>query len=236
MKIRLILLILLSALIVPGISAQKPNKKIVVTGIVTDAQNKPIYGALVMVDGKNTNVSTNNKGNYKVQVRPDADTIAIITFNNGVRAQAIDSRTNINFILGASNLSGQVTQDYSRNEESVNIGYGNVKQKNLVNNVSTIDARSGKYATYKNIYEILKGTPGVMVNGNSIKIQGQSSFNAGTEPLFVVDGMTVQSVDDISPSMVESISVLKGASTSIYGARGANGVILITLLKGAGFK
>jgi TonB-dependent starch-binding outer membrane protein SusC len=236
MKIKIFLLILLSAIIVPGASAQKPNKKIVVTGTVTDAQNKPIYGALVMLDGKNTNVSTNNKGNYKVRVRPDADSITIITFNNGVKSQAINSRTNINFILGPSGLSSKVPQDYSRNEESVNIGYGNVKQKNLLNNVSTIDARSGKYATYKNIYEILKGTPGVMVNGNSIKIQGQSSFNAGTEPLFVVDGMTVQSVDDISPSMVESISVLKGASTSIYGARGANGVILITLIKGSGMK
>lgn len=236
MKIKIFLLILFSVLLIPPVLAQKSNKKIMVTGTVTDAQNKPIYGALVMVDGKNTNVSTNNKGNYKVRVRPDADSITIVTFNNGVIAQAINSRTNINFILGASNLSNQVPQGHTGNEESVNIGYGNVKQKNLLNNVSTIDARSGKYATYKNIYEILKGTPGVMVNGNSIKIQGQSSFTSGTEPLFVVDGMTVQSVDDISPAMVESISVLKGASTSIYGARGANGVILISLIRGSGIK
>jgi len=72
-----------------------------------------------------------------------------------------------------------------------------------------------------------------MVTGNSIKIQGQSSFNSGTEPLFVVNGMTVESIDGISPAMVESISVLKGAATSIYGSRGTNGVIIITLLNGS---
>ncbi len=174
---------------IPAVSAQKNNKKIIVSGTVTDVQNKPIYGALVMVDGKNTNVSTNNKGIYKVRVRPDADSITIVTFNNGVQARAISNNTTINFTLGATNLSQKNVMDYSKGDEAVNIGYGNVKQKNLTNNVSTIDARSSKYATYKNIYEILKGTPGVMVNGNSIKIQGQSSFTSGTEPLFVVGHM-----------------------------------------------
>jgi len=231
MKTKVFFLILLSVLLITNVSGQKNNKKIVVTGLVTDVQNKPITGALVMVDGKNTNIATNSNGIYKVKVRPDADTITIITFNNGISALPINSRTTINFTLRASGLVQQNFQDNSKGEEAVNIGYGNVKQKDLLTNVSTIDGRSGKYATYKNIYEILKGTPGVMVNGNSIKIQGQSSFNAGTEPLFVVDGMTVGSIDGISPTMIESISVLKGAATSIYGSRGANGVILITLIK-----
>ena len=70
----------------------------------------------------------------------------------------------------------------------------------------------------------------MQVRGNSVQIQGQSSINSSTEPLFVVDGMVVGSIDNITPSMVESISVLKGAATSIYGSRGANGVILINLL------
>jgi len=79
----------------------------------------------------------------------------------------------------------------------------------------------------------LKGTPGVIVKGNSVQIQGQSSINSGTEPLYVIDGMVVETVDGISPSMIESISVLKGASASIYGSRGANGVILVTLINGS---
>jgi len=80
---------------------------------------------------------------------------------------------------------------------------------------------------------MIKGQiPGVDVSGSSIRIQGANSFMGSTEPLLVVDGMTVQSIEDISPREVKSIEVLKGSSAAIYGSRGANGVILITL-KGA---
>ena len=230
MKLKIFLLILISVFSITASSGQKTNKKIVVSGLVTDAQNKPIIGALILIDGKNTNIVTNNQGFYKVRVRPDADSITILTFNNGISNAVINGRATINFTLGGPSTSQQNFQNKPGNDEVVNIGYGSVSQKNLLTPVSTIDGRSSKYATYKNIYEILKGTPGVMVNGNSIKIQGVSSINLSTEPLFVVDGMVVQSIDGISPSMIESISVLKGASTSIYGSRGANGVILITLI------
>lgn len=233
MKLRIFFLLLLSVLYIANTSGQKNNKKFTVSGIVTDAQKRPVVGALVMVDKMNTNIVTNQNGFYSVRVRPDADTITIVTFNNGVSDVAIEGRTNIDFTLGKSGVVRDNTQDISKKDEVVNIGYGTVKQKNLLTNVNTIDATNNKYASYKNIYEILKGTPGVMVTGNSIKIQGVSSFNSGTEPLFVVNGMTVESIDGISPAMVESISVLKGAATSIYGSRGTNGVIIITLLNGS---
>ena len=71
-----------------------------------------------------------------------------------------------------------------------------------------------------------------MLSGKSIKINGSSSLNVSTEPLFVVDGIIVYSIDDISPKTVKSIEVLKGPDASIYGMRGANGVIVITLLTG----
>lgn len=231
MKLKVFLLILISVFSITVSSGQKTNKKIVVSGLVTDAQHKPVIGALILIDGKNTNIVTNNQGFYKVRVRPDADSITIFTFNNGISNAVINGRTTINFTLVGSSTSNQNFQNKSGNNEVVDIGYGNVRKKDLLTPVSKIDGRNSKYATYKNIYEILKGTPGVMVNGNSIKIQGVSSINLSTEPLFVVDGMVVQSVDGISPSMIESISVLKGASTSIYGSRGANGVILITLIR-----
>jgi TonB-dependent SusC/RagA subfamily outer membrane receptor len=70
----------------------------------------------------------------------------------------------------------------------------------------------------------------VQVNGKSIQIQGPSSINLSSEPLFVVDGMAVTSIDDIRPQQVKSIEILKGASASIYGSRGSNGVIMITLI------
>ncbi|MDO9341529.1 MAG: TonB-dependent receptor plug domain-containing protein [Bacteroidales bacterium] len=230
MKLKVFLLILISVLSITVSSGQKTNKKIVISGLVTDAQLNPVTGALILIDGKNTNIVTNNQGFYKVRVRPDADSITILTFNNGISNVVINGRATINFTLGGPSTSQQNFQNKPGNDEVVNIGYGSVSQKNLLTPVSIIDGRNSKYGTYKNIYEILKGTPGVMVNGNSIKIQGVSSFNLSTEPLFVVDGMVVETIDGISPSMIESITVLKGASTSIYGSRGANGVILITLI------
>jgi TonB-dependent SusC/RagA subfamily outer membrane receptor len=78
---------------------------------------------------------------------------------------------------------------------------------------------------------LLKGEfPSVRVTGTSINIQGSFSLYASTEPLFVVDGVAVESIGNIPPQIVSSIEVLKGASATIYGTRGSNGVILITLI------
>jgi TonB-dependent SusC/RagA subfamily outer membrane receptor len=233
MKTKAIFLILFSFLIIASTSGQKANKKIVVTGLVTDANRSPLVGALVLIDGKNTSIVTDNNGVYKLKVRPDADSITIVTFTNGINTLPINGRTSIDFILGAAEVSDNNAQVKKTDDKRVDIGYGSVSQKDLLTRVNTIDGRNSKYATYKNIYEILKGTPGVIVKGNSVQLQGPSSFNSGTQPIFVVDGMVVESVDGISPAMVESISVLKGASASIYGSRGANGAILITLINGS---
>jgi TonB-dependent SusC/RagA subfamily outer membrane receptor len=232
MKIKTFFLIILSVTSFCVSSGQKSNKKIVITGLVTDAKQKPLIGALVLVDGRNTNVVTDDAGLFKIKVHQDADSITIVTFTSGISTDAINGRTIMNFTLGNIDTESRNVQQKPENNQQVNIGYGKVSQQNLLTSVNTIDARSSKYATYKNIYEILKGTPGVVVKGNSVQIQGQSSFNSGTEPLYVVDGMTVESVDGISPSLVESINVLKGASASIYGSRGANGVIIINLITG----
>jgi len=232
MRIRICLFVLFSLLIFSVSSGQKNNKKIVITGQVTDALQRPLAGAIIFLDGRNTNVATDNEGSYKLKVRPDADSLTVVTFTSGMSTVAIAGRTRINFVLGGSELAQQNIQGKKADDQKVDIGYGDVNQKNLLTQVSTIDGQNSKYATYKNIYEILKGTPGVIVKGSSVQIQGQASFNSGTEPLYVVDGMVVGSVEGISPSMVESISVLKGSSASIYGSRGANGVILITLIHG----
>jgi TonB-dependent SusC/RagA subfamily outer membrane receptor len=79
---------------------------------------------------------------------------------------------------------------------------------------------------------MLQGQPGVQVNGTRVIIQGQSTIIGSTDPLFVVDGSIVTSIEGISPQTVKSIEILKGPSASIYGSRGANGVILITLYSG----
>ncbi len=119
-------------------------------------------------------------------------------------------------------------------DDKVNIGYGSVDKKNLTTPVSKMNVEQSNYGSYRDIYDLIQGKfAGVEVKGKSIRIQGANSFMASTEPLFVVDGIVVESIDNIRPVEVKSIEVLKGASAAVYGSRGGNGVILITL-KGSG--
>jgi len=114
-------------------------------------------------------------------------------------------------------------------EEEVNIGYGTEKRKNLTTSVSKIDARRERYASYNSIYDLLRGEiPGVEVDGKIIRIRAPASQLAGNEPLFIVDGVPISSIDGILPQMVRSVEVLKGSAASIYGTRGSNGVIIIS--------
>jgi TonB-dependent SusC/RagA subfamily outer membrane receptor len=106
-----------------------------------------------------------------------------------------------------------------------------VKKKDLLTPVYSQDLNENKYTTYKDIYEILRTIPGVEVSGRNITIQGVSTLTSSTEPLYVVDGMTVSSLDGIPTVEIENVSVLKGAAASIYGSRSANGVIIVNLKK-----
>ena len=91
-----------------------------------------------------------------------------------------------------------------------------------------------KMNTYNNIYQMIQNeVSGVVVSGRSIVIQQQNSFFGSSDPLFVVDGVIVSSIDFVNPVEVKSISVLTGSAAAIYGVRGANGVISITRLNGS---
>lgn len=118
-------------------------------------------------------------------------------------------------------------------EDSVYVGYGHVKRKNLTTAVSKVDVDEIQMRGYTSIGEYLKGrVPGLQVlkNGSGYRylIRGISSINAPTDPLFIVDGVEVTDIDFLNPSDVATVEVLKDASASIYGNRGACGVIVIT--------
>lgn len=233
MRLRIVLIIFLFFLAGNTFYGQKSNKKITISGIVVDANKNPVTNAIIMIDGKNTNSITDNRGFYKVRVRPSAKKIRIFTFSTEISEVLIDGRTTINFNLDKFVQKQKADNINAVNEEVVNVGYGSVKRKNLTDQVNKIDASNNRFASYNNIYDMIKGqVAGVEVKGKSITIQGANSFMSSTEPLFVVDGFAVSSIDDISPQSVRSIEILKGSSASIYGSRGANGVILINL-KGA---
>ncbi len=118
-------------------------------------------------------------------------------------------------------------------DEEINVGYGTTTKDNNNYSVSKLKVNNGKQAmTYTDMYDYLRGrVPGVTVTANNtIVIRGVSSNNQ-TEPLILVDGVEVEDLSSVDPQMVDSVEVLKDGSSSIYGVRGGNGVILITTKK-----
>ena len=233
MRRNIILIFVLSLFIINPAIGQSSSRRVTISGVVLDSNQKPIKGAIIFIDNQKTNTETDENGFYKIKVSQKAKSISVFTIMNGLNHAEIGGRTTINFGLKASASSQkQIGQDQS-NEETVNVGYGTMKKKDLTTQVGKIDGTNKKYLSYQNIYDMIRGElPGVQVIGKSIIIQGPSSINLSSDPLLVVDGITVSSIDDISPQNVKSIEVLKGPAASIYGSRGANGVILI-YMKGA---
>ncbi len=215
-----------------GLYGQKDGKKITIKGSVVDGTDASIANAIIMIDGEKTGYVTDSKGFYKIKVSRENKKIGIFTFTNGTVEEILDGRNIINFKFEGS-VPDQISDKIDPDEEAIDIGYGHVKRKNVAGSVGKIDGTNPKYLSYNDIYEMIRGeVPGVQVNGKSIMIRGATTLNSNTEPLFVVDGVPVMTVDNILPQMVKSIEVLKGSSAAIYGARGSNGVILINLRKG----
>jgi TonB-dependent SusC/RagA subfamily outer membrane receptor len=209
-------------------SAQKAGKKILITGTVVDNENNPMPNAMLMVDGNKTNVMTDAEGHYKIKVKPYARTVGVVSLGSGVMEEEIADRTEINFYFKTKKLesSDEVTASDQPKENMVNTGYNDVEKSKLTTQVGKVKStRSPK--TYSTIYEMLQTVPGVRVTGRTVVVQGSQDFQGPVEPLFVVDGVPVTSIDDITPNTVESIEVLKGTAAAIYGTRGYGGVILI---------
>ena len=227
MKIKLILLILLSALCINSITAQKSTKKITITGTVLNASREPIMNAIVMIDDQKTNSMTDANGNYKVRVKPTAIKIGIFTFGHGTFEDSIKGRSKIDFNFGITRTQ-QTTDQTIAGEQGVNTGYGVIKEKNLTTNVNKIDGTNKKYATYHSLSEMIqREVSGVKVDGSTVIIQGAKDFFGSVPALIVVDGVSSYELPDILPSSVKSIEVLKGTAASIYGSRGYGGAIII---------
>jgi len=229
---------------------KKQSKKIKISGVVTDANTKPIGGVLIFVDQVFT-TTTNAKGIYRVQVAPTAK--QILAFSRLYGVQKIEIKSDLtafrNVIIDITlvginaNMSdplrkeyeminSQITEPIQKDDEIFSIGYGMVSKRNLNAEVDKIEGQD-YYHSYSNVYDMIRGRfPGVEVTGNSIKIRGSSSLYVSTEPTFVVDGVIVNSIDHITPQNIKSIEVLKGSAATVYGMRGSNGVIVITRLTG----
>ena len=211
---------------------QKANKKFTITGKVTDSDHRPVQGAVIFIDKVKTESVTDNQGIFKIKVKPNAVDILVFTLMNGAAEAKINGRTTIDFVL--TGAEGNVSA--GRNpaaDETVSVGYGTLQKKDASVQSSMINGQDPSFASAQTIYDMIRGRfPGVEVSGTSIKVMGSSSLVVNTEPLFVVNGVIVKTIDNISPQTVKTIEVLKGPAASVYGTRGANGVILINLLTG----
>lgn len=229
MRTKIIFLIIMAMVSLNVASGQKSGKKIKISGHVVDGTLTPVANAIVMLDGEKTDVQTDQKGIFRIKVKPGNTKIGIFTMTNGILEEPLDGRKTINFKFEGTVPLQVVETDPL--DEAVDIGYGSVKKRSMTGTVNKIDGTNPKYASYRNIYDMIRGeVAGVQVVGNNIRIQGIGSLTLSTEPLYVVDGMVVSSIGDIQPFNVKSIEILKGSSASIYGSRGANGVILIKLV------
>ncbi len=232
MRIRMLLCLVLIMVSFNILSGQKTGKKGTITGKVVDGTYAPVANAIILIDGEKTNYLTTRDGFYKIKVSKENTKIGVFTSTNGIIEEALDGRNVINFKFNGS-VPDQYNGKKGNDDEVVEVGYRNAKKKTLTSPVGEIKGTKSKYASYNNIYEMIRGeVPGVYVNGTCIMIRSATTVNGTTEPLFVVDGVPVSTIDNIEPQMVRSISILKGSSAAIYGSRGSNGVIIINLLRG----
>lgn len=209
-----------------------------VKGKVTDNYQEPLIGVSVTIKGvSNTGVITDINGDYAITA-PDDKAILVFSYIGFCEAeQSVAGKSTINVVMKEDNVGL---------DEVVVIGYGSVKRKDLTGAVASVKGNDLAAVPVNNVAQALQGKlAGVNVTSGdgrpdaeiSIRVRGGGSITQSNDPLFIVDGFPVSTISDIPASEIESIDVLKDASsTAIYGARGANGVILVTTKKAEGGK
>lgn len=199
-----------------------------ISGTVVDASGEPVIGASVMIPGTTTGVVTDLDGNFSLSV-PTGSNLTVSCIGYVDQQFTVTAGKNVyNFTLA---------DDAEMLEETVVIGYGTVKVKDLTGSVAAVGAKDLEIPV-SNVAEALQGKmAGVVVSvGNqspggapTIRVRGSKSISRSNDPLILVDGFPVDNLTNVPADQIKSINVLKdAASTAIYGSRGAAGVILVT--------
>lgn len=223
------LLLMIFAVLSLSVSAQT----ITLNGNVKDTTGEPIIGASIVEKGNTTNGTiTDLDGNFSLKVPANA---TVVISYIGMKTQEIA-------IKGKSKIDVTLSDDAKALDEVVVIGYGTAKRKDITGSVASVNSETLAAIPVASATEALQGKmAGVQITTTegspdaqmSIRVRGGGSITQSNEPLFIVDGFPVESISDIPPTDIESIDVLKDASsTAIYGARGANGVIIVTTKSG----
>ncbi len=215
------------------ISAQSLKTFLAVTGRVTTEKGEGLPGVNVLLKGTTTGAITNAEGAYSLTIADEQSNSTLVFSYIGYLSQEVplNGRSVVDVVLKA---------DVQSLEEVVVVGYGTVKRSDLTGSVASVSAKDLGNRSVTNIGQLLEGrvagldaarTSGGVNAGPKIKVRGTNSLN-GNDPLWIINGM-IGDPNMINPNDIESIDVLKDASaTAIYGARGANGVIIVTTKKG----
>ncbi|MBP3849998.1 MAG: SusC/RagA family TonB-linked outer membrane protein, partial [Prevotella sp.] len=205
-----------------------------VKGNVKDPMGEPVIGATVTEAGNPRNATvTDLDGNFVLQLSPKGRQVVVSYV--GMKSQTVKASALVNVtLLDDNNVLSDV--------EVVSVGYGNARRRDLTGSISSVSEKTLKHITTTNAASAITGRlAGVNVTTTqgspdadvSIRVRGGGSITQNNEPLYIVDGFQVSSIADIPPTDIESVDVLKDASsTAIYGAKGANGVILVTTKSG----
>ncbi len=217
-------------LLVTGISAMAQKT---ITGKVTDSFGAPLPGVTVVVKGTTTGTVTSADGDFSLRVPDNAQVLTFSFIGMKMTEVQIGTQTVINV---------QMEADVIGIEEVVAIGYGTMKRSDLTGSVASVRAENIENEKPQALQDLLRGNiAGLQVGfatnakgGGSLEIRGDNTLKASSNPLIVLDGVIYQGgLEDINPYDIEAIDVLKDASsTAVYGARAANGVILVTTKKG----
>lgn len=225
-----ILSVCIALLFAVNLWAQEP---VTVTGNVSDNLGAIVY-ATIVVEGQNTGAVTDFDGNFSIEVKnPETAVLKITYMGMEDVTEALNGRTSgINIVM--KEALGEL-------DEVVIIGYGTQKRANITGAIASVKGADLEKVPTTSVAEAMVGRlPGVQVTSADgspgaevmIRVRGGGSITEDNSPLILVDGFEVSSLNDIPPTDIESIEVLKdAASTAIYGARGANGVVLVTTKK-----
>lgn len=215
-----------------NVSQQPQQTGIKITGTVTDENGEPVIGATIKEKGANNGVVTNVDGKYTIQVLPKA-TLQISYIGYASQEIAVGNKTQINI---------QMREDAQTLDEVVVVGYGTVNRRDLTGSVASVSGATMKDIPVTSAAQAIVGRmPGVQVTQTDgspdaeikIRVRGGGSLTQDNSPLYIVDGFPVDNINDIAPTDIASIDILKDASsTAIYGARGANGVVILTTKSG----
>ena len=234
-KRRNILLLFFFGLVFSSQTIQGQN--VTINGTIEDASNnEPLPGVSILIEGTTEGVVTNQEGKFEISAAPGQ--VLLISYLG-----YLDEKVEVQ---KQATLEILLVQDLLDIEELVVIGYGTVKKKDLTTSVVSVDMEEMEKRPIGVAQNALQGVAaGVRVassngapgNEPTVRVRGITSVNASNDPLYIIDGIPSTSLKSINPNDIETMQVLKDASSqAIYGARGAAGVIIVTTKSGAGGK